>query len=264
MDSGGGKRDGESGAGKWYELARVARATGCGHDEKIRAAVKDNLPDIIAGADLANENARTVRVPVRMLEHHHFRLRRADEFQGVALQKRQASGMCSPIRPKRARARKARAVTRGRRRCSCCWSSRSTTSSTGWKCCRTSRRRAGPSAEPTGRAMGSRWRGVAPRSAPLFKEMVKRRGSAAATPNFIDEDLRYRQLARAVRPAVHAGCSSGAHDVRQHVRPRPQARQDVFLLGGAGPAPRVPLGWKPCLGAYHRGLGVQRVGVFSV
>ena len=34
--------------------------------------------------------------------------------------------------------------------------------------------------------------------------MVKRRGSSAATPNFIDEDLRYRQLARRRQPAVHA------------------------------------------------------------
>jgi uncharacterized sporulation protein YeaH/YhbH (DUF444 family) len=34
--------------------------------------------------------------------------------------------------------------------------------------------------------------------------MVKRRGSPGATPNFIDEDLRYRQLARRRQPAVHA------------------------------------------------------------
>jgi len=68
MDSGGGKRDGESGAGKWYELFSRGARDWLRHDEKIRAAVKDNLPDIIAGADLASENARTVRVPVRMLE----------------------------------------------------------------------------------------------------------------------------------------------------------------------------------------------------
>jgi uncharacterized sporulation protein YeaH/YhbH (DUF444 family) len=34
--------------------------------------------------------------------------------------------------------------------------------------------------------------------------MVKRRGNPAAAPNFIDEDLRYRQLARRRQPAVHA------------------------------------------------------------
>jgi uncharacterized sporulation protein YeaH/YhbH (DUF444 family) len=34
--------------------------------------------------------------------------------------------------------------------------------------------------------------------------MVKRRGNPAATPTFIDEDLRFRQLARRRQPAVHA------------------------------------------------------------
>src|SRR5207302_45673 len=37
-----------------------------------------------------------------------------------------------------------------------------------------------------------------------FKELVKRRGAPGATPTFIDEDLRYRQLARRRQPAVHA------------------------------------------------------------
>ncbi len=37
-----------------------------------------------------------------------------------------------------------------------------------------------------------------------FKEMVKRRGDPGATPTFIDEDLRFRQLARRKQPAIHA------------------------------------------------------------
>jgi hypothetical protein len=37
-----------------------------------------------------------------------------------------------------------------------------------------------------------------------FKEMVKRRGAPGATPTFIDDDLRYRQLARRRQPAIHA------------------------------------------------------------
>ena len=37
-----------------------------------------------------------------------------------------------------------------------------------------------------------------------FKEMVKRRGNPGATPTFIDEDLRFRQLARRRQPAMHA------------------------------------------------------------
>jgi uncharacterized sporulation protein YeaH/YhbH (DUF444 family) len=34
--------------------------------------------------------------------------------------------------------------------------------------------------------------------------MVKRRGTPGATPTFIDDDLRYRQLARRKQPAIHA------------------------------------------------------------
>src|SRR5213082_465330 len=37
-----------------------------------------------------------------------------------------------------------------------------------------------------------------------FKELVKRRAAPGATQTFIDEDLRYRQLARRRQPALHA------------------------------------------------------------
>jgi len=44
--------------------------------------VRANLPEIIAGGDVINGGARTVRVPVAQLEHYHFRLRRPEEQQG--------------------------------------------------------------------------------------------------------------------------------------------------------------------------------------
>jgi uncharacterized sporulation protein YeaH/YhbH (DUF444 family) len=37
-----------------------------------------------------------------------------------------------------------------------------------------------------------------------FKEFVKRRGTAGATPSLTDDDLRFRQLTRRKQPAVHA------------------------------------------------------------
>jgi uncharacterized sporulation protein YeaH/YhbH (DUF444 family) len=49
----------------------------------VREAVREHLPEIIAGADVVGGGARTVRVPVRMLEHYHFRLRRPDQTEGV-------------------------------------------------------------------------------------------------------------------------------------------------------------------------------------
>ncbi|MBV9696788.1 MAG: DUF444 family protein, partial [Gammaproteobacteria bacterium] len=73
---------GEAG-GKWYELFSRGARDWLRHDEKVREAVRANLPEIIAGGDVINEGARTVRIPVRMLEHYHFRLQRPEESQGA-------------------------------------------------------------------------------------------------------------------------------------------------------------------------------------
>ena len=70
-------------AAKWYELFSRGARDWLRHDQKVREAVRQNLPQIISGGELINGGARTVRVPVRMLEHYHFRLRRAEEQQGA-------------------------------------------------------------------------------------------------------------------------------------------------------------------------------------
>jgi len=67
----------------WYELFSRGSRDWLRHSEKIREAVRDHLPQIIAGSDIINDGARTVRVPVRMLEHYRFRLRSDAESQGV-------------------------------------------------------------------------------------------------------------------------------------------------------------------------------------
>src|SRR5438045_9614898 len=82
MGQDGGKGE-TAGAATWYELfSRVARDW-LGQDAKVREAVRANLPEMIAGGAVINGGARTVRVPVRMLEHYHFRLRRPEEQQGA-------------------------------------------------------------------------------------------------------------------------------------------------------------------------------------
>ena len=70
-------------AAKWYELFSRGARDWLRHDEKVRESVRQHLPQIIAGGDVINDGARTVRVPVRMLEHYHFRLRRPEESQGA-------------------------------------------------------------------------------------------------------------------------------------------------------------------------------------
>ena len=82
MGQDGGKGE-TAGAAKWYELFSRGARDWLRHDEKVREAVRANLPEIIAGGDVINGGARTVRVPVRMLEHYHFRLRRPEESQGA-------------------------------------------------------------------------------------------------------------------------------------------------------------------------------------
>src|SRR5881227_3914773 len=83
MDEERGNRGEPSGAAQWYELFSRGARDWLRHDEKVREAVRANLPEMIAGGDVINGGARTVRVPVRMLEHYHFRLRRPEEQQGA-------------------------------------------------------------------------------------------------------------------------------------------------------------------------------------
>lgn len=76
--SGGGP--GEAG---WYDLFSRGARDWLRHNEKVRDAVRQHLPQIVAGADVLSGGASTVRVPVRMLEHYRFRLRPPQEQEGV-------------------------------------------------------------------------------------------------------------------------------------------------------------------------------------
>jgi uncharacterized protein len=67
----------------WYELFSRGSRDWLRHGEKVREAVREHLPQIVAGADIINHGARTVRVPVRLLEHYRFRLRGAGHSLGV-------------------------------------------------------------------------------------------------------------------------------------------------------------------------------------
>ncbi len=67
----------------WYDLFSRGARDWLRHNEKVREAVRQHLPQIVAGADVLSGGASTVRVPVRMLEHYRFRLRNSNEQQGV-------------------------------------------------------------------------------------------------------------------------------------------------------------------------------------
>ena len=67
----------------WYDLFSRGARDWLRHNEKVRDAVRQHLPQIVAGADVLSGGASTVRVPVRMLEHYRFKLRNSNEQQGV-------------------------------------------------------------------------------------------------------------------------------------------------------------------------------------
>lgn len=59
----------------WYALFSRGARDWLRHNEKIRAGVQQQLPDLVAGSDLiTGSSQRTVHLPVRVLEHARFQL----------------------------------------------------------------------------------------------------------------------------------------------------------------------------------------------
>jgi uncharacterized sporulation protein YeaH/YhbH (DUF444 family) len=67
----------------WYDLFSRGARDWLRHNDKVREAVRSHLPEAIAGGDVLSGGTKTIRVPVRMLEHYHFRLRSPEQHQGV-------------------------------------------------------------------------------------------------------------------------------------------------------------------------------------
>ena len=192
----------------WYELFSRGARDWLRHNEKVRDAVRKSLPELLAGGDMISrpEN-RTVLVPVRMLEHARFRLREAAKHAGAGQGKGEDGQVLRPaqreqgeggaggteqgevqfvlelkiddildwlweelklpeLKPKRSAALDEPDYTRE-----------------GWD-------RHGP------RARLDRRR--------TMREAVKRRAVQESPLDFVDEDLRYRQLVRRATPAMNA------------------------------------------------------------
>jgi sporulation protein YhbH len=68
----------------WYDLFSRGARDWLRHNEKIREAVENALPNLIAGPDiLTGSSSNTVGVPVRLLEHARFRLGDPDSESGA-------------------------------------------------------------------------------------------------------------------------------------------------------------------------------------
>src|SRR6185312_6055071 len=155
-----------------------------------------------------NENARTVRVPVRMLEHYHFRLRRTAESQGVGQgAAKPGDVLADPSADQGSRDKGPGGQDQGEIQLlleikiddivDWLWEEMQLPNL---------KARVGPSQETDWIREGWDRRGARSRldRRRSFKELVKRRGQHAGPAGFTDEDLRFRQLARRRQPAIHA------------------------------------------------------------
>jgi hypothetical protein len=205
-DGGGGSTS--LGLTKWYELFSRGARDWLRHDEKVRESVREHLPQIVAGADVINDGAKTVRVPVRMLEHYHFRLRRPEDQEGAGQGKAKPGDVLqNPSRQRGAGEKGPGGQDDGEVQLllelkiddivDWLWEEMQLPNL---------KARVGPSDETDWIREGWDRRGARSRldRRRSFKQLVKRRGNPQATPTFTDEDLRYRQLARRKQPAVHA------------------------------------------------------------
>jgi hypothetical protein len=83
----------------WYDLFSRGARDWLRHNQKVRAAVKESLPDLLAGSDLITRpDNRTVAVPVKMLEHARFRLLDGETQTGVGQGKGQPGDVLQPAR----------------------------------------------------------------------------------------------------------------------------------------------------------------------
>lgn len=69
---------------RWYDLFSRGTRDWIRHNDKVREAVHNTLPELIANSDvLSRPDNRTVKVPVRFMEHYRFRLLDEEQQQGA-------------------------------------------------------------------------------------------------------------------------------------------------------------------------------------
>src|SRR5690606_189457 len=202
-----GNEQGAVNFSSWYDLFSRGARDWLRHDEKVRDSVREHLPQIIAGGDVINDGAKTVRVPVRVLEHYHFRLRRTYEQQGggrgvakpgdVSAQTYREQRQCKRTGGREEREFQLLLEIKIHDIVDWLWEEMQLPNL---------KARAGAAEETEWTREGWDRRGARSRldRRRSFKELVKRQGAKDALPTFTDEDLRFRQLARRRQPAVHA------------------------------------------------------------
>lgn len=68
---------------RWYGLFSRGARDWLRHNDKVREAVRRHLPELVAHLDIQGGTDRSVRVPVRFLEHYRFTLRPPEREAGA-------------------------------------------------------------------------------------------------------------------------------------------------------------------------------------
>jgi hypothetical protein len=192
----------------WYELFSRGSRDWLRHSEKIREAVREHLPQIVAGSDIINDGSRTVRVPVRMLEHYRFRLLNNGEAQGVGQGKAKPGDVLGQPNQSGGPGQKgAGGKERGGTELMLEFKVDDVIDWL-WEDLKLPnlQPRVGPSEESEWKREGWDRRGARSRldRRRSLKESVKRRALEPDSPAFTDEDLRFRQLTRRRQPSIRA------------------------------------------------------------
>lgn len=192
----------------WYELFSRGARDWLRHNQKVRAAVRESLPELLAGADLISRPGnRTVAVPVKFLEHARFRLLDPDTHTGAGQGKGQPGDVLRPAREQGAEPGQAgtgdgeiRFVVELKVDEIVDWL---------WeelKLPELKPKRAAALDDPDYIREGWDKRGARSRldRRRTLKEAAKRHAVQSDALALVNEDLRFRQLHRRSRPATHA------------------------------------------------------------
>jgi len=192
----------------WYDLFSRGSRDWLRHSDKVREAVREHLPRIIAGSDIINHGTRTVRVPMRVLEHYHFALAPPERPQGVGQGKARPGDVLGQAGPQPGTGAQGGGGTeRGgvdlvlefKVDDIIDWL---------WEELRLPnlQARVGPTEQSDWMREGLDRHGARSRldRRRSFKEAIKRRAQGAGPQGFSNEDLRFRQLTRRRQPATRA------------------------------------------------------------
>ena len=193
----------------WYDLFSRGARDWLRHNQKVRAAVKESLPELLAGSDLmTGPGGRSVVVPVKFLEHARFRLAEPQTRQGAGQGKGQPGDVLQPAREEGDAQGRQGGTGNGEIRfvvelkideiVDWLWEE--------LKLPELKPKRSATLDEPDYVREGWDKRGARSRldRRRTLKEAVKRRSRQADPVAIVNDDLRFRQLAKRAMPATNA------------------------------------------------------------